>query len=129
MDLATQVQIIPAGDMITVNVGAGKWSDKVGAGAAGMWSIKQRAGGTPSRQTCGLSVPGNAGRRGGGSTSRTISIRNRICQSRRSISPLHRRSDGDGRVRGDRKNSELQYRGKAKSGLSIKSCAGAWGKG
>lgn len=36
MSMATQVQIIPAGEMITVNVGAGKWSDKVGAGAVGM---------------------------------------------------------------------------------------------
>ena len=36
MDMATQVQIIPSGDMINVNIGAGKWSDKVGAGAAGM---------------------------------------------------------------------------------------------
>ena len=36
MDMATQVQIIPAGENITVNVGSGKWSDKLGAGAAGM---------------------------------------------------------------------------------------------
>ena len=36
MSMATQVQIIPAGDMITVNIGAGKWSDKVGAGAVGI---------------------------------------------------------------------------------------------
>lgn len=37
MDLATQVQIIPSGDNITVNVGSGKWSDKIGAGAVGMF--------------------------------------------------------------------------------------------
>lgn len=36
MDMATQIQIITAGEMITVNVGAGKWSDKVGAGAVGV---------------------------------------------------------------------------------------------
>lgn len=36
MDLATQVQVIQMDSMITVEVGAGKWSDKVGAGAIGM---------------------------------------------------------------------------------------------
>ena len=36
MDTAIQVQIIPAGDMVTVNVGSGKWADKAGAAAAGM---------------------------------------------------------------------------------------------
>lgn len=36
MSLATQVQIIEAGNTITVNVGEGKWSDKAGAAAVGM---------------------------------------------------------------------------------------------
>ncbi len=35
MGTATQIQIIPTGDMVTVNVGAGKWADKAGAAAAG----------------------------------------------------------------------------------------------
>lgn len=36
MSLATQVQIIEISDTITVNIGSGKWSDKIGAGAVGM---------------------------------------------------------------------------------------------
>ena len=36
MTLATQVQIVEVSDTITVNVGNGKWSDKIGAGAVGM---------------------------------------------------------------------------------------------
>ena len=36
MTLATQVQIIEISDTITVNIGNGKWSDKLGAGAVGM---------------------------------------------------------------------------------------------
>ncbi len=35
MGMATQVQLIPSGDMVTINVGAGKWTDKAGAAAAG----------------------------------------------------------------------------------------------
>lgn len=36
MGLATHVQIIPTGDIITVNVGEAKWADKAGAAAAGV---------------------------------------------------------------------------------------------
>lgn len=36
MDLATQIQIIQMDSMITVEVGSGKWVDKIGAGAIGM---------------------------------------------------------------------------------------------
>lgn len=36
LDLATQVQIVQVQSMITVEVGSGKWSDKLGAGAVGM---------------------------------------------------------------------------------------------
>lgn len=36
MNMATQIQIIQSGDMVTVNIGQGKWSDKVGAAAVGM---------------------------------------------------------------------------------------------
>jgi RNA polymerase subunit RPABC4/transcription elongation factor Spt4 len=36
MDSAIQIQIIPTGDMITVNIGAGKWIDKAGAATVGM---------------------------------------------------------------------------------------------
>lgn len=32
---AIKVQILEAGDIITVNIGAGKWSDKIGAGVLG----------------------------------------------------------------------------------------------
>lgn len=35
MGMATQVQLIPSGDMVTINVGTGKWADKAGAAAAG----------------------------------------------------------------------------------------------
>lgn len=35
MGKATQVQIIGSGDIITVSVGSGEWSDKVGAGLVG----------------------------------------------------------------------------------------------
>ena len=36
MTLATQIQIVEISDTITVNVGNGKWSDKIGAGAVGV---------------------------------------------------------------------------------------------
>lgn len=36
MDLATQVQIIQTESIVTVEVGTGKWADKIGAGAVGM---------------------------------------------------------------------------------------------
>ena len=36
LDLATQIQIVQMGGMITVEVGSGKWIDKLGAGAVGM---------------------------------------------------------------------------------------------
>ena len=36
MTMAIQVQIVEISDTITVNIGNGKWSDKVGAGAVGM---------------------------------------------------------------------------------------------
>ncbi|WP_406535096.1 zinc ribbon domain-containing protein [Methanobrevibacter sp.] len=36
MTMATQVQIVEISDTITVNIGNGKWSDKIGAGAVGM---------------------------------------------------------------------------------------------
>ena len=36
MTLATQVQIVEVSDTVTVNIGNGKWSDKIGAGAVGM---------------------------------------------------------------------------------------------
>lgn len=36
MDSAVQIQIFPTGDMITVNIGAGKWIDKAGAAAVGI---------------------------------------------------------------------------------------------
>ena len=36
MTMATQVQIIEISDTITVNIGNGQWSDKIGAGAVGM---------------------------------------------------------------------------------------------
>ena len=32
---AIKIQILTTGDIITVNIGAGKWSDKIGAGVAG----------------------------------------------------------------------------------------------
>ena len=32
---AIKIQILVSGDLITVNIGAGKWSDKIGAGVAG----------------------------------------------------------------------------------------------
>ena len=35
MSKATQVQIIASGDLITVSLGSGEWSDKVGAGVVG----------------------------------------------------------------------------------------------
>ena len=35
MSKATQVQIIGTGDLITVSVGSGEWSDKIGAGVVG----------------------------------------------------------------------------------------------
>lgn len=35
MSKATQVQIIANGDLITVSVGSGEWSDKIGAGVVG----------------------------------------------------------------------------------------------
>ena len=35
MSKATQVQIIASGDLITVSIGSGEWSDKVGAGVVG----------------------------------------------------------------------------------------------
>ena len=36
MTMAIQVQIVEINDTITVNIGNGKWSDKIGAGAVGM---------------------------------------------------------------------------------------------
>ena len=36
MTLATQVQIVEISDTITVNIGNGQWSDKIGAGAVGV---------------------------------------------------------------------------------------------
>ena len=36
MDLATQIQIIQMNELVTVEVGSGKWADKIGAGAIGM---------------------------------------------------------------------------------------------
>ena len=36
MSLATQVQIIEVDNTITVNIGNGQWSDKIGAGAVGL---------------------------------------------------------------------------------------------
>ena len=36
MTMAIQVQIVKISDTITVNIGNGKWSDKIGAGAVGM---------------------------------------------------------------------------------------------
>lgn len=36
MSKAVQVQMIQAGDVLTVNIGNGKWSDKLAAGAVGM---------------------------------------------------------------------------------------------
>ena len=35
MDQATQVQLMPTGSMVNVQIGHGKWSDKVGAGVVG----------------------------------------------------------------------------------------------
>lgn len=37
MGLATQVQIIPSEDTVTVNIGSGKWIDKAGLAAVGAW--------------------------------------------------------------------------------------------
>lgn len=36
MTMAIQVQVVEISDTITVNIGNGKWSDKIGAGAVGM---------------------------------------------------------------------------------------------
>lgn len=36
MTMAIQVQVIEVSDTVTVNIGNGKWSDKIGAGAVGM---------------------------------------------------------------------------------------------
>lgn len=36
MTMATQVQIVEISDTVTVNIGNGKWSDKIGAGAVGV---------------------------------------------------------------------------------------------
>lgn len=36
MDTAIQVHFIPTGDMVSVQIGSGKWVDKAGAAAAGM---------------------------------------------------------------------------------------------
>lgn len=36
MDMATQVQVMQMDSMISVEVGSGKWADKLGAGAVGM---------------------------------------------------------------------------------------------
>ena len=36
MTMAIQVQVVEISDTITVNIGNGKWSDKVGAGAVGV---------------------------------------------------------------------------------------------
>lgn len=36
MDTAIQVQLMPTGDLLTVNVGSGKWIDKAGAAAIGL---------------------------------------------------------------------------------------------
>lgn len=35
MNVATQVQIVDSGEFITVSIGSGEWSDKVGAGVVG----------------------------------------------------------------------------------------------
>lgn len=35
MSKATQVQIVAGDDMITVSIGSGEWSDKIGAGVVG----------------------------------------------------------------------------------------------
>lgn len=36
MDTAIQVQLIPTGELLNVNIGSGKWIDKAGAAAVGM---------------------------------------------------------------------------------------------
>ncbi len=35
MSKATQVQLVADGDLVTVSVGSGEWSDKIGAGVVG----------------------------------------------------------------------------------------------
>ncbi len=50
MGMATQIQIIPAGEQVTVNIGEGKWADKAGAAAAGWFLF------APLAVTAGIGV-------------------------------------------------------------------------